>query len=142
MKKADKNKGATGSPVYMAPEVLADKAYDEKADVFSFAVVLWELVTNKKPYEEEQFESLDGTAVYSHLIRWRRRFIFTPPPSHCACTEIYDHVVIDGARPKLPAECPPQLSELIKKCWDTDPAKRPTFQSIIDSHLLDEGTSL
>lgn len=111
VKKADKNKGATGSPVYMAPEVLADKAYDEKADVFSFAVVLWELVTNKKPYEEEQFESLD---------------------------EIYDHVVIDGARPKLPAECPPQLSELIKKCWDTDPAKRPTFQSIIDSHLLDE----
>ena len=80
MKKADKNKGATGSPVYMAPEVLADKAYDEKADVFSFAVVLWELVTNKKPYEEEQFESLDGTAVYSHLIRWRRRFILTPPP--------------------------------------------------------------
>ena len=69
MKKADKNKGATGSPVYMAPEVLADKAYDEKADVFSFAVVLWELVTNKKPYEEEQFESLDGTAVYSQLIR-------------------------------------------------------------------------
>lgn len=69
VKKADKNKGATGSPVYMAPEVLADKAYDEKADVFSFAVVLWELVTNKKPYEEEQFESLDGTAVYSQLIR-------------------------------------------------------------------------
>jgi serine/threonine protein kinase len=61
VKKADKNKGATGSPVYMAPEVLADKAYDEKADVYSFAVVLWELVTNKKPYEEEQFESLDGT---------------------------------------------------------------------------------
>lgn len=77
MKKADKNKGATGSPVYMAPEVLADKAYDEKADVFSFAVVLWELVTNKKPYEEEQFESLDGT---TDLIRWLVTSLYTHAP--------------------------------------------------------------
>lgn len=55
--------------------------------------------------------------------------------------EIYDHVVIDGARPKIPSECPPQLAELIKKCWDSDPAKRPTFQQIIDSHVLDEGST-
>jgi len=39
VKRADKNKGATGSPVYMAPEVLADKSYDEKADVYRFDVL-------------------------------------------------------------------------------------------------------
>ena len=36
----------------MAPEVIEHKPYDEKADVFSFAIVLWELLTCKVPYNE------------------------------------------------------------------------------------------
>ncbi|XBJ06252.1 hypothetical protein VPH35_024900 [Triticum aestivum] len=36
---------------WMAPEVINHKSYDHKADVFSFAIVLWELVTSKVPYE-------------------------------------------------------------------------------------------
>lgn len=37
----------TGTYRWMAPEVIEHKPYDEKADVFSFAVVLWELLTCK-----------------------------------------------------------------------------------------------
>ncbi|XP_034588525.1 serine/threonine-protein kinase STY8 isoform X2 [Setaria viridis] len=41
----------TGTYRWMAPEVINHKPYDHRADVFSFAVVLWELVTSKMPYE-------------------------------------------------------------------------------------------
>ncbi|XP_062184245.1 serine/threonine-protein kinase STY8-like isoform X3 [Phragmites australis] len=41
----------TGTYRWMAPEVINHKPYNHKADVFSFAVVLWELVTSKIPYE-------------------------------------------------------------------------------------------
>ncbi|EXC19913.1 Serine/threonine-protein kinase HT1 [Morus notabilis] len=41
----------TGTYRWMAPEVINHQPYDQKADVFSFAIVLWELVTGKVPYE-------------------------------------------------------------------------------------------
>jgi serine/threonine protein kinase len=37
----------TGTYRWMAPEVIEHKPYDSKADVFSFGVVLWELLTGK-----------------------------------------------------------------------------------------------
>ncbi|KAJ6730608.1 SERINE/THREONINE-PROTEIN KINASE TNNI3K-RELATED [Salix viminalis] len=41
----------TGTYRWMAPEVINHLPYDQKADVFSFAIVLWELVTAKVPYD-------------------------------------------------------------------------------------------
>ncbi|KAH9316904.1 hypothetical protein KI387_018673, partial [Taxus chinensis] len=41
----------TGTYRWMAPEVINHQPYDQKADVFSFAIVLWELLTAKLPYD-------------------------------------------------------------------------------------------
>ncbi|KAJ8541524.1 hypothetical protein K7X08_002340 [Anisodus acutangulus] len=41
----------TGTYRWMAPEVINHQPYDQKADVFSFAIVLWELLTAKVPYD-------------------------------------------------------------------------------------------
>ncbi|XP_043808972.1 serine/threonine-protein kinase STY8 isoform X2 [Manihot esculenta] len=41
----------TGTYRWMAPEVINHEPYDQKADIFSFAIVLWELVTAKVPYD-------------------------------------------------------------------------------------------
>lgn len=41
----------TGTYRWMAPEIINHKPYDHKADVFSFAIVLWELITLKVPYD-------------------------------------------------------------------------------------------
>jgi serine/threonine protein kinase len=37
---------------WMAPEVIEHKPYGEKADVFSFGILLWELLTGRVPYED------------------------------------------------------------------------------------------
>merc|ERR1712130_764110 len=41
-----------GTPIYMAPEVLQKENYSARADVYSFAIVLSELFTNRQPYSQ------------------------------------------------------------------------------------------
>ena len=43
--------GNTGSLRYMAPEVALKKPYNEKADVYSFAIMLWQMARDKVPFK-------------------------------------------------------------------------------------------
>ena len=59
----------------MAPEVLASKKYTETADVYSFAVVCWELLSRACPYEGLNQIQVGGTCVgYFPLKRRHTRF--------------------------------------------------------------------
>lgn len=72
----------------LAPEVLREDSYSEKADVFSFGVIMWELVTLKKPYEE------------LHPMR------------------VMYMVAHQGVTLQIPDDCPPAIAELIRQCWE------------------------
>ncbi|PRP74643.1 SH2 domain-containing protein [Planoprotostelium fungivorum] len=102
-------KGKAGSPVYMAPEMLLDLGYDEKADIYSFGIVLWELYTQEEPYKDK-FKSFD---------------------------DLVEAVTKKGKRPDVPDVCPPKLKTLIQQCWNPSPAIRPPFARILKENILD-----
>ncbi|XP_057427265.1 serine/threonine-protein kinase STY46-like [Lotus japonicus] len=92
----------TGTYRWMAPEVIEHKPYDHKADVFSFGVVLWELLTGKLPYE-----------------------YLTPLQAAIG-------VVQKGLRPTIPKNTHPKFVELLERSWQQDSTLRPDFSEIID----------
>ncbi|KAL2512520.1 ACT-like protein tyrosine kinase family protein [Abeliophyllum distichum] len=92
----------TGTYRWMAPEVIEHKPYDHKADVFSFGVVLWELLTGKLPYE-----------------------YLTPLQAAVG-------VVQKALRPTVPKRTHPMFAELLERCWKQDPTLRPDFSEITE----------
>ena len=74
-----------GTSLWMAPEVMMGERYDEKADLFSFGVVLSELDSHKLPYARakvtETGRVIPDTAILQLISSSRLRVEFTPPTS-------------------------------------------------------------
>ncbi|XP_021957810.1 mitogen-activated protein kinase kinase kinase 7 [Folsomia candida] len=92
-----------GSAAWMAPEVFESNVYTEKCDIFSWGVILWEVLTRRKP-----FDDIGGPAF---RIMWH---------------------VHKGNRPPQIADCPPAIELLMTRCWDPNPNTRPSMRRIND----------
>ncbi|KAG2297280.1 hypothetical protein Bca52824_043949 [Brassica carinata] len=94
--------GVRGTLPWMAPELLSGKSnmVSEKIDVYSFGIVMWELLTGEEPYAD----------------------------MHCA--SIIGGIVNNTLRPKIPQWCDPEWKGLMESCWASEPTERPSFADI------------
>ncbi|KAG6543708.1 hypothetical protein Mapa_014892 [Marchantia paleacea] len=93
--------GETGTLGYMAPEVLDGKPYNRKCDVYSFGICLWEIYCCDMPYPDLSFTEMTHAVVHQNL------------------------------RPTVPRCCPSALANVMKKCWDPNPDKRPEMAQAV-----------
>lgn len=82
-------------------EMIQHRPYNQKVDVYSFGIVLWELVTGSVPFA-------NMTAVQAAFA-----------------------VVNKGVRPQIPPDCLPALGAIMTRCWDTNPEVRPPFTEVV-----------
>ncbi|GLI67684.1 hypothetical protein VaNZ11_011946 [Volvox africanus] len=129
-----------GSLVYMAPELVLSGNYNEKVDVFSFAIIAYELFTGKllamKIANEYAFqlEQQGGSAA----ARGARAGPGGLPDGTTRSAEqdaeagVMAYVMrrCSGTREPLPSWWPSELQGLIARCWAQDPADRPSFSQI------------
>ncbi|RLM54370.1 serine/threonine-protein kinase EDR1-like [Panicum miliaceum] len=95
------SRSTAGTAEWMAPEVLRNEPSDEKCDVFSYGVILWELCTLLQPWEGMNPMQVVGAVGFQ-----QRRL-------------------------DIPGSVDPAVAEIIKRCWQTDPRLRPSFSEIM-----------
>ena len=103
----------TGTPLWMAPEVFAGyNRYGPEVDVYSFGIIMWELLTRREPWDEIEAES---------NLEFSRQLA---------------QALTSGRRPALAAEieqCFPEFAVLMRKCWAAKPRARPGFTEVAKS---------
>ncbi|KAF2312733.1 hypothetical protein GH714_039800 [Hevea brasiliensis] len=95
-------KTGKGTPQWMAPEVLRNEPSDEKSDVYSFGVILWEIATEKIPWDNLNSMQVIGAVGFMNQ------------------------------RLEIPKDVDPQWASIIESCWHSDPQCRPTFQELLE----------
>jgi serine/threonine protein kinase len=94
--------GKTGSLMLMAPEVFNEQPYNQKADVYSFAMLLWKMLALELPY----LEFIYDRAVFE------------------------SKVMQEGKRPHMQGTWPKEIQNLLLKAWAKDMDDRPTMQEV------------
>ena len=56
-----------GSPLYMAPELVSNKPYTEKVDVWSLGVITYQLLSGKTPFESRNLKKIDYNIKYKQI---------------------------------------------------------------------------
>ncbi|KAG1358660.1 putative serine/threonine-protein kinase STY13 [Cocos nucifera] len=84
-----------------ACQVLEGKPYNRKCDVYSFGICLWEIYCCDMPYPDLSFVEVSSAVVRQNL------------------------------RPEIPRCCPSSLANIMRKCWDANPDKRPEMDEVV-----------
>jgi len=100
-----------GTPYWMAPEILRSEKYDNKCDVYSFGLIVWEIVNRKIPFED------------------------------LGIIDLQQKVGNEGMRPENSSKpnMNDKIFFLIEESWKQDPLKRPSFSEIYSKYIDTNG---
>jgi len=87
-------KSLYGNLAYIAPEVILNNHYSFKSDIYSVAMLMWEIMSEQPPFVNQKDD-------YDLALN-----------------------IVKGIRPQIFTETPSIFKELIEQCWDADPVKR------------------
>ncbi|RGB36407.1 kinase-like domain-containing protein [Rhizophagus diaphanus] len=87
-----------GNIPYVAPENLFGEEHTKASDIYSIAMIMWEISSGQPPFSDYEID-------YNLIIK-----------------------IGNGMRPKIVSETPLKYIELMKQCWDADPKKRPDIK--------------
>lgn len=85
---------------WMAPEALSQQLYSTKSDVWTFGILLYEIVARQEPHVDDDLLTV-GVKVRD-----------------------------EGYTPAIPENCPAVLRDIMQMCWKRDPQQRPVSSSI------------
>ncbi|KAF7456397.1 TKL protein kinase [Cryptosporidium felis] len=92
--------GCVGTHHWMAPEILRGEGFTKSADVYSFGIILWEMITKKIPHEDLNVNHIIASVGYG------------------------------SKRPIIPENIPSAIKIVIQKTWDKNVGKRPSFKQL------------
>lgn len=100
--------GGLGTCQWMAPEVLCGGPYDERVDVYSYGVVLFELAARCVPFEGAELGMVAVAVSRGYRPELRN----------------------------IPLECPAQWRAKMEQCWNQSPEERPSFGAVLEALKL------
>ena len=95
-----------GTLAWMAPEILLGEAYGPAVDLYSYAIVMWEIAAQKLPW----FDMSDRQYTSSNMTK----------------------VVASGRRPAVDSQWPAPYRDLMQRCWHGEPHCRGSFGTAVD----------
>ena len=96
--------GAIGTLMWMAPEMLEGIKYGPEVDVYSYAIVMWEIAAQDMPWQD-----LSNAEMFSSTML---------------------QMLEAGRRPQVDESWPTAFTEIMTKAWQAEPSDRGTFEEI------------
>src|SRR5215213_9689790 len=87
---------------YVAPEVLRGNKNTKESDIYSVGMLMWEIFAGHPPFDDRAHD-------------------------HCLIFDICE----EGSRPPILPEMPEDYAQMMQRCWDVDPSKRPTIRGLL-----------
>ena len=100
---SNREKGRVGTPNWMAPEICRGESNTAASDVYSFGIVVWEIVTKRIPYQGKTMTEIMDLIGYSHNFPLG-----------------------------IPKKCDPLLYNIMIKCIQFDSKSRPSFEELLE----------
>ncbi|CAG8697023.1 7114_t:CDS:2 [Cetraspora pellucida] len=96
------NNGIYGVLPYVSPEILLGSDYSTASDIYCFGMIMWSISTGRRPFDDRPHDQTLALDICNNL------------------------------RPKAVKGTPPSFVKLMKRCWDSNPEKRPDSTVVAD----------